>query len=219
MKTLFIIFSIFAYTVIYGQKSITLKYEIDYATKEKMYVNNDNSFLVFEQSKITPCNIVTLQNQKYNCFEGSVKNKFDLTITDKYNWGIDDVVNKFEIFYNEKKGISAINGFKAKEYIVLKNNELIFRVYIDTDSKINNTGFLNMILNVPFSEINFPKGLIVGLKNQKNEDVIFFEVKKITEINHIIKYDIENDIKKNNEREQKEKSKFKSPGVMDKPPF
>lgn len=219
MRTLFIVFSTLAYTILYSQKSITLKYEIDYATNEKIYVNNDNSFTVYEQSKESPCNVITLQNQKYNCFKGSVKTKFDLTFTDKYNWGVNDVVNKFEIFYNEKRGILNINGFKAKEYVVLKNNELLFRVYIDTNSKINNTDFLNMMLDVPFSEIAFPKGLILGLKNRKNQDYIIFEIKKITEINHVIKYDIENDIKKNTEIEQQERSKFKSPGVMDKAPF
>lgn len=219
MKILFIILFTCIYTVLYSQKSITLKYEIEYAGNVKIYVNNDNNFAVYEQSKESPCNVITLQNQKYNCFKGDVKTKFNLSPTDKYNWGIDDAVNKYELFYNEKKGILNINGFKAKEYVVLENNKLLFRIYIDTNSKINNTDFFNMILGVPFSEITFPKGLIVGLQNQKIQNAIFFEIKKITELNHVIKYDIENDIKKNNEKEQQEISKFKSPGVTDKPPF
>lgn len=219
MKTLFIILFTCICTVLYCQKSITLKYEIDYATNVKIYVNNDNNFAIYEQSKESPCNVVTLQDQKYNCFKGDVKTKFDLSITDKYNWGVNDVVNKYEILYNEKKGILNINGFKTKEYVVLKNNELFFRVYIDTSSKINNTDFLNMILGVPFSEITFPRGLIIGLQNQKSKNDIIFEIKKIAEKNHVIKYDIENDIKKNIEKEQQEVSKFKSTGVTDKPPF
>lgn len=220
MKTLFSIFFTFAYSIaVYSQKSIALKYEIDYATNEKIYVSNDNKFVVYQQSKESPCNVITLQNQMYNCFKGNLKTRLDLTLTNKYNWGIDDVVNKFELFYNEKKGILNINGFKTKEYVVLKNNELFFRIYIDTNSKINNTDFLNMILGVPFSEITFPRGLIIGLQNQKSKNDIIFEIKKIAEINHVIKYDIENDIKKNIEKEQQEISKFKSTGVTDKPPF
>ena len=219
MKVLFIPFLIFASTISYGQKTITLKYEIEYATGEKMYVNNNNNFVLYEKSQESPCNIISLQNQKFNCFRGNIKTKFNLTPTDKYNWGINDVVNKFELLYNEKKGIVDINGFNAKEYVVLKNNEVFFRVYIDINSKINNTDFLNMIVDSPFSEIKFPKGLILGIQNRKIQNSILFQIKKISEVNQVIRYDIENDIKKNIESEQKENSKFKSPGVTDRPPF
>ncbi|UKB84908.1 hypothetical protein LF887_04560 [Chryseobacterium sp. MEBOG06] len=216
MKAKLFFLLLFISIKLWSQRSVILKYELDYQNDNKVYVDQDNEMIIKEISADIPYNIEIIKNRKSNYYGGSIKKTFNLVVASDYNTEVKDVVNTYEILYNENKGATDINGFTCKEYVILKNKEIYFRVLIDSENAINNTELLNFMTGIPFSQVIFPKGLIIGIKNEKGK--MSFELKKIANINFKIRYDIENDIKKNNELERKKSQNFKSSGVYYTPP-